>query len=106
MRKFLIGLFQILFLTLDWFFIPIAAALIPCFLIRRFLFPLPYWVFFASGTVLFLVNWLFYPFAMGVILLPVFIWGWLHPSGKVPARKDPVSPPVPAAGSQTPEKLP
>src|ERR1035437_5938916 len=49
MRKFFIGLFQILFLALDWFYIPIAAALIPCFLLRRFLFPLSYWVFFVSG---------------------------------------------------------
>jgi hypothetical protein len=86
MRKFLIGLFQILFLAFDWFYIPIAAALIPCFLIRRFVFPLPYWVFFVSGTVSFLVNWLFYPFAMGV---PVSIWCWLHPSGKVSAREEP-----------------
>lgn len=67
MRKFFIGLFQTLsalalgvleilfalaFVGLEWF-IPIAAALIPCFLIRRFLFPLPYWVFFVSGAVFF-----------------------------------------------------
>jgi hypothetical protein len=106
MRKFFIGLFQILFLALDWFYIPIAAALIPCFLIRRFLFPLPYWVFFVSGAVSLLVNWLFYPFVTSIILLLVAIIDWLDPSGKVPARKDLVSPPSPAAGSQTTERLP
>jgi hypothetical protein len=110
MRKFLIGLFQILsvaLLALDWFYIPLAVALIPCYLIRRFLFPLPYWVFFVSGGVSLLVNWLLYPFATGIILLPVsMIWDWLHPSGKAPVREDTVSPPSPAASSRTPEKLP
>jgi hypothetical protein len=107
MRKFFIGLFQIVVLALDWFYVPIAVGLIPCFLIRHFLFPLPYWVFFVSGTVFFLVNWLFYPFAMGVILLPVFIWGWLHPSGRAPAaHEEPVSPPVPGPSTQAPKKLP
>jgi hypothetical protein len=110
MRKFLIGLFQILsvaLLALDWFYIPLAVALIPCYLIRRFLFPLPYWVFFVSGGVSLLVNWLLYPFATGIILLPVgIIWNWLQPPGKVPAREDPVSPPSSAAGSQTPKEIP
>jgi hypothetical protein len=102
MRKLLIGFLQILFLAFDWFYIPIAAALIPCFLIRRFLFPLPNWVFFVSGLVLLFVNWLVYPFAMGVILLPVYIWGWLHPPAK--ARSD--NHPPTASGSQTPKERP
>ncbi|HTC76107.1 MAG TPA: hypothetical protein VK684_11065 [Edaphobacter sp.] len=102
MRKLLIGFLQILFLAFDWFCIPIAAALIPCFLISRFLFPLPHWVFFVSGTVLLLVNWLVHPFAMGVILLPVYIWGWLHPPGRAPSDNNPPT----ASGSQTPKERP
>ena len=102
MRKLLIGFLQILFLAFDWFCIPVATALIPCFLIRRFLFPLPYWVFFVSGTVLLFVNWLVYPFAMGVILLPVYIWGWIHPPAKAPSENSPSS----ASGPQTRKERP
>ena len=101
MRKLLIGFFQILFLAFDWFYVPIAAALIPCFLIRRFLFPLPYWVFFVSATVLLFVNFV-YPFAMRVILLPVYIWGWLHPARKAPSDNNSPT----ASGAETPEERP
>src|ERR1700722_6543031 len=102
MRKLLIGFLQILFLAFDWFCIPVATALIPCFLIRRFLFPLPYWVFFVSGTVLLFVNWLVYPFAMGVIPPPVSIRGWIPPPAKAPSENSP----SPASGPQTRKERP
>jgi hypothetical protein len=39
---------------------------------------------------------------MGVILLPVYIWGWLHPPGRAPSDNNPPT----ASGSQTPKERP
>jgi hypothetical protein len=89
MRKFVIGLVRflcVIYIALEWFCIPVAAALIPCYLIRRFLFALPYWVLFVSASVSLLVNWLLYPFAMGLTALPLTIWSWLNSCIKVRAR--------------------
>jgi hypothetical protein len=64
MQRFL----GLLYLSAMYVFIPTGLAYLPCYLIRHFLFALPFWVFIVSAIILYTVNFFFYPISEAVLV--------------------------------------
>lgn len=65
-------LLGLLYLSATYVFIPTGLAYLPCYLIRNFLFPLPFWVFIVSPIILYTVNFFVYPISEAVLLTIAF----------------------------------